>query len=103
MTNVRLPFSTNTKLVSSFKYSFLTLLAVRKCQTKYLHKHLILGNTNLLRLKGGSTKNDYLLKGGSTTFLMSATVSRASVKDFANVLHRIMIENYNVLNRKSIE
>ena len=35
---------------------------------------MILGNNNLITLKGGSTKNNYLLKGGSMTFLLSATV-----------------------------
>ena len=74
VTNVRLQFGANTKPVSNLKTSFLTLLAVGKYKTKHLHKHMILGNNNLITLKGGSTKNNYLLKGGSMTFLLSATV-----------------------------
>jgi len=63
-----------TQPVSSLKPSFVTLLAVGKYKTKHQNKHMILGNNNLLWLKGELTKNNYLLKGGSMPFLMAATV-----------------------------
>ena len=72
--STEIQFGANTKPVSSLKPSFLTLLADGKYKTKYLHKHEILGNNNLLRFKGGSTKNNYLLKGGSMTFSLAPAV-----------------------------
>ena len=69
-------FGANTKPVSSLKHRFLTLLADGKYKTSYLQIDMILRNNNLLRLKGVSTKNNYLLKGGSMTFSLAPAVYR---------------------------
>ena len=67
-------FGANAQPVSILQTCFRPLLDLGKYKSRYGHKDMILINNYILKLKGGSTKNNYLLKGVSMNFFLALAV-----------------------------